>query len=281
MDFDNAKAQLKAAVTQSDVALPLAESALLIAACRDPALDIERYLARIDTIEDAVRAILPGAPKLVESVQAINRHLIGTEGFRGNTDNYADVRNSFLNEVLDRKLGIPITLSVLYIEIGLRLGLEVRGVSFPGHFLVRFGAAGQVIVIDPFFGGLILNQADLVERMRRFVPEQEQARASLVHVLRGVGKVEILARMLRNLREIYAGQAALGSALTAADQIVMLTPQDPIAVRERGDLYVRLEVPHAAAADYRKYLEMAPDAPDADNVRARLIEAQGSGTRLN
>ena len=281
MDFDNAKAQLKAAVTQSDVALPLAESALLIAACRDPALDIERYLARIDTIEDAVRAILPGAPKLVESVQAINRHLIATEGFRGNTDNYADVRNSFLNEVLDRKLGIPITLSVLYIEIGLRLGLEVRGVSFPGHFLVRFGAAGQVIVIDPFFGGLILNQADLVERMRRFVPEQEQARASLVHVLRGVGKVEILARMLRNLREIYAGQAALGSALTAADQIVMLTPQDPIAVRERGDLYVRLEVPHAAAADYRKYLEMAPDAPDADNVRARLIEAQGSGTRLN
>lgn len=281
MDFETAQARLRTAIARDEAELPLAESALLIAACRDPDLEVDRYLARIDVMVDAVRVLLPGDLDLVASVKAMNRHLIEVEGFRGNTDHYADPRNSFLNVVLDRKLGIPITLSVLYIEVGQRIGLDVRGISFPGHFLVRFGSGAQVVVIDPFFGGVSLSEGDLVERMRRFVPDEGQARLYLHQVLQGAPKLEILARMLRNLREVYAARERLEDALTAADQIVMITPHDPSAVRERGDLYLRLEASHAAAADYRTYLALAPDAPDAEAVRAQLVTLEGAGGRLN
>lgn len=276
-----AEARLQALASAPNEAFSIAECALLIAATRLPALDVERYIARLDVLTDAVRAGLSPSSTLVEQVQAINRHLIGVEGFRGNTDDYSDVRNSFLNEVLERKLGIPITLSVLYIEIAERLGLDVKGVGFPGHFLVRFGTGQQVIVIDPFFGGISLSENDLVERMRRFIPDETQARLFLVQVLRGTSKVEILARMLRNLREIYAAEGDLSQALTAANQIVNLTPGDHSAVRDRGALYLRLEVPHAAIADYTAYLNAAPEAPDAAQIRERLVELQANASRLN
>jgi len=261
--------------------LPLAEAALLIAAYRDPSLDPGRYLARLDTMADAARALISPEPDFVAVVRGMTHYLASVEGFRGNTDEYADPRNSFLNEVLDRRLGIPITLCVLYIEIGSRLGLEARGVSFPGHFLVRFAADERVVVLDPFFGGLSLSEADLVERMRRFVPDEVRARNLLGEVLKGAPKMEILARMLRNLREIYAREEKLAEALIAADQAVLFSPGDATAIRDRGSLYERLEVPHAALTDYRDYLERVPGAPDAAEVHARMAALAAEGSRLN
>ena len=280
MESKLAHERLKRIAKREESELPLAESALVIAACRDPEVDVDYYLGRIDQIVAEIRGNLPRSRDFVASVRALTRYLSEDEGFRGNTGNYADPRNSFLSEVLDRKVGIPITLSVLYIEIGARLGLDVRGLSFPGHFLVRFGTGDDIIVLDPFFGGVSLSGAELFQRMRRFASGDDEARVMLVHVLRGAPKAEILARILRNLREIYFNRGDLADALIAADQSVMLTPGEPHAIRCRADLYFQLEVGHSAAADYRRYLQLLPDAPDAEDVRGRLIEL-GDGGRLN
>lgn len=281
MDSNTVLERLKHLASQEDSELNLAEGALLIAAFRDDSLDLSHYLGRLDAMVESVRETLPETEDFSGSVRALTQYLAGEEGFRGNTDEYADVRNSFLNDVLDRKLGIPITLSVLYIEIGTRLGLDVCGLSFPGHFLVRFRHDDKIIVLDPFFGGVSLNEDDLLQRMRRFVPNESQARAMLGQVLRGAPKSEILARMLRNLRELYVSQGELPAALSAADQILAFTPDEPEALRSRADLYYQLEVAHAAAADYQRYLNLSPNAPDADEVRARLIDLGHQQGRLN
>ncbi|MFT5390004.1 MAG: regulator of sirC expression with transglutaminase-like and TPR domain [Gammaproteobacteria bacterium] len=276
-----AQSRLQALAVAPDDEVPLAEGALLISAWRNPGLEVARYLSQIDALVAAIAPLLPDDRSLASSTLAINQHLFTDVGFCGNTDDYADVRNSFLNEVLERKLGIPITLSVLYIEVAQKLGLPACGISFPGHFLVRLGGRDGAIVIDPFFSGLSLSEAELVERMRRFVPDKGQAREALNTVLHGAPNKEILSRMLRNLRALYVNDNDLEAALAVADQIVAFSPADPMAVRERAELYFQLEVPHAARADYRRYLELAPDAGDAANVRERLVLLERTANRLN
>lgn len=281
MDEKTAQVRLKQLATYSEAELPLAEGALLIAACRDATVDVQHYLDRIEAMADNVRKTLPEESDFVGSVRALTQYVSSVEGFRGNTGEYADLKNSFLNCVIDRKLGIPISLSVIYIEVGTRLGMDVCGVSFPGHFLVRFGDEEKIIVLDPFFGGVSLGEEDLFKRMLRFVPDESQARSMLRQVLRGAPKSEILARMLRNLREIYVKQGDLADALNAADQIVSFTPNEPQALRSRGDLYFQLEVTHAAVSDYRAYLSLVPNGPDAEEVRSRIVALSDQPGRLN
>ncbi|UCH53918.1 MAG: transglutaminase family protein, partial [Pseudomonadota bacterium] len=143
----------------------LAEAALLLAKDEYPALDVGAYLARLDRLGADLRARIPENSPLEQTILALNAFLFEEHGFLGNTDNYYDPRNSFLNEVLDRKLGIPITLSIIYMEIGRRVGLPVEGVSFPGHFLVKFGTDHGDLVIDPFAGGIPLSEEDLLDRL--------------------------------------------------------------------------------------------------------------------
>jgi regulator of sirC expression with transglutaminase-like and TPR domain len=281
MADETAQSRLQALAVAPDDGVPLAQGALLISAWRNPGLDVAHYLSKIDALVAAIAPLLPDDRSLASSILAINQHLFTEVGFCGNTDDYADVRNSFLNEVLERKLGIPITLSVLYIEVAQKLGLPACGVSFPGHFLVRLGGRGGAIVIDPFFSGLSLSEAELVERMRRFVPDKAQAREALNTVLHGAPNKEILSRMLRNLRALYVNDNDLEAALAVADQIVAFSPADPMAIRERAELYFQLDVPHAARVDYRRYLELAPHAGDAANVRERLVLLERTASRLN
>lgn len=253
--------------------LDLAEAALLIGADEYPALEVRPYLARIDALAEAVRRRIAGDAQPVETVRAMNRYLFDEEGFRGNLEDYSDPRNSFLSEVLDRKLGIPITLSVLYIEIGWRLGVPLEGVSFPGHFLVKlpWGSSGAV-VLDPFFGGQSLSAADLEERVQRVLGREPPEEEGLMRYLGGASKKEILLRMLRNLRNVYLEREDSERALRTMHRILLLAPDSAEELRARGELYQALECFHAALTDYRRYLSLADAGPDRDEIRERVIE---------
>src|SRR5581483_2102597 len=182
--LSNTADRLKDVLERPEDDINLAEAALLMAADEYPSLDVSTYLQRLDELAAGVRGRLPADATFEE------------QGFTGNTDDYYDPRNSFLNEVLDRKLGIPITLSILYIEIGRRIGLTFQGISFPGHFLVKSETDVGDIVLDPFSGGVALSEKDLVQRLRERFGEENAPPAPLAPLLRAAGKKEILLRML-------------------------------------------------------------------------------------
>lgn len=252
-----------------DNALDLGRAALLIALAEYPDLDIDAYVRRLDGLAVRTRARLALRASAQDRLLALNRTLFEDEGFAGNTADYYDPRNSFLNDVLDRKLGIPITLSILYMEVGRRLDLPVRGVSFPGHFLVKVPSAEGDKVVDPFNGGRLLREADLRERIAALSGTPTHSR-DWPEFLQGAGKREILARMLRNLKAIYLAKRDWQRVLSLSDWILTAVPDSAGDIRERGLLLEQLACPQAAAADYRRYLELAPTAADATAVDERL-----------
>ena len=264
-----------------DEDIDLARGALLIAREAYPQLDVESYLSRLNDMADAVRAELPVAARAVDIIMGLNDYLFNIEGFRGNQQAYGDPKNSYLNEVLDRKLGIPITLSVVYLELGWRLGLDLSGLSFPGHFLVRCEHDKGQIVLDPFFNGLSLGVDDLIERAAQVTGDQKTARTHLPQFVRPALRREILARVLRNLKGIFANTNDFERALAMSDLICTLTPNEPHELRDRGQFYAALDCFRAAQADFQRYLELLPTAPDAGVVRRQLREAAAHVARLN
>lgn len=261
--------------------IDLAEAALLIAADEYPGLDVERYLRRIDELSRAAQGRLPDDAGLEETIVALNQFLFTEQGFAGNTRDYYDPRNSFLNEVLDRRLGIPITLSILYMEVGRRLGLSLEGVSFPGHFLVKFSTREGDVVLDPFYGGVPLTEEDLIDRLEEAYGEGSAPRDALPRLLTAAGKKEILVRMLRNLKGIYLRAEEHHKALTVTGRILMIQPDLPEELRDRGRLHERLECFRAAVQDYERYLAVEPRAADAQEISARLFELRQFVARLN
>jgi regulator of sirC expression with transglutaminase-like and TPR domain len=259
----------------------LAEAALLIAKEEYPALDIEAYLKRLDELADKVHGRLPPQAGIEDILVTLNEFLFEEQGFSGNTENYYDPRNSFLNEVLDRKLGVPITLSILYMEIGRRLGLTLEGVSFPGHFLVKFATEEGDVVLDPFAGGVPLSEEELVDRLEGTYGGLTASTTSLPHLLAAAGKKEILVRMLRNLKVIYLHHQEFGKALSVLNRILVIDPELTDEVRDRGELYERLECFRSALADYQQYLRLEPTAPDMPDIRQRVIELERGANRLN
>ena len=164
-------------VSGSEADLDLAEAALLIAQEEQPELDVAAYLGRLDALADSVRSRLPEAASFADIIQALNTVLFEEEGLSGNQTDYHDPRNSFLNEVLDRKLGIPITLSLVYIEVGNRLGVPLVGVGFPGHFVVKYAGPDGETVLDPFQAGSRVSQAQMEDKLRAmYGPEQPVCR---------------------------------------------------------------------------------------------------------
>jgi regulator of sirC expression with transglutaminase-like and TPR domain len=273
--------RLSRLVSGPDQEINLAEAALLIAKEEYPALDVDAYLARLDELAARVQNRLSPQPGIEEIVVTLNEVLFEEQGFSGNTDDFYDPRNSFLNEVLDRKLGIPITLSILYMEIGRRVGLTLEGVSFPGHFLVKFATEEGDVVLDPFAGGMPLSEEDLIERLHETVGENPAADTPLGELLGTAGKREILVRMLRNLKIIYLRREEYDQALTAASRILVIDPSNAEEVRDRGEIYRKLECFRAAATDFQRYLRLAPDAPDRPEVQRRLFALEQSARRLN
>lgn len=268
-----------AAARPEDVSL--AEGALLIATEEYEDLDIDGYLNRIADMGAALRGRLRPDISTTDALIALNRYVFEELGFSGNADDFYDPRNSFLNDVIDRKLGIPITLAVLYIEIGRRVGLPLHGVSFPSHFLVKCTLRDGAIILDPFARGASLGLEDLQERLKAVVKDIALDPELVKSMLNAASPNDIFARMLRNLRAIYLSKGDRTKALSASNRILALLPQAAEEYRERGDLYRELECFRAALDDFRRYVAMAPLAQDTDRVKLRIAELEPLAARLN
>jgi len=273
-------------VARDEPAIDLARACLLIAQDAYPGLDVDGYLGEIERLAARLRGRLPAAEDAEARIVALNEFLFADLGFTGNADNYYDPRNSYLNEVLDRRTGIPLTLSVLYMEVGRRIGLPLEGVSFPGHFLVRLQLRGALLVLDPFSGGEPQSEADLRARLRRVIPEGATGPVPLEQLpleqfLEPAGKRQILARLLRNLKGIYRETDKPQRLLDVLNRMRVVAPEAHAELRERGLLYLRLECYRAALKDLTDYSALEPDAPDLEEVRARVLELSALCARLN
>jgi regulator of sirC expression with transglutaminase-like and TPR domain len=268
-------------IAAPDDSINLAEAALAIAAEEYRDLDIRAYLERLDEMGATLKRRLWPDISTADSVRTLNHYLFDELGFSGNSADYYDPRNSFLNDVIERRLGIPITLSVVYMEVGRRVGLSLHGISFPGHFLVKCTVREGAIVLDPYAKGVSLGVDDLVRRLKTWRNGLEPDADLVKQTLATAGSREILARILRNLRGIYLTKGTLTKALHACDRIISLAPQAAEEYRDRAKIYLDLECFRAALADYRTYLLLKPEADDADEVQGKTIELQQLAARLN
>ena len=251
------------------------DGALLIARDAYPALDIARCRADLDALAAPVARAVAGSALLGEQLRQLALGLFDGAGFRGNGDDYYDPRNSYLNDVIERRIGIPISLSVVVLAVCRRAGIVAEGVGFPGHFLVRVGGPSGVL-IDPFNGGKPLDDEGLLAILRRSTGAN--ARLSPSHV-QPVGMRAIWIRMLTNLRAIHEQRSDHRSALVVCDRLVELDAGPP-ARRDRGLHALALGAGAAAASDLDSYLKAAPNAPDRAEVERALSRAS-LGTSWN
>jgi regulator of sirC expression with transglutaminase-like and TPR domain len=263
----------------------LDRGALEIARVAYPDLDPGPSLRQLDGLAGAIRDHVPDAAHPADAVPAIAAQLFGPLGFHGNRADYYDARNSFLNDVLERRTGIPITLAIVLIEVARRLGVAVEGVGFPGHFLVRATGPHGPRFFDPFFAGRELTDDALLERLREVAGGRDSGAVRLARVppelLAPASTTDILVRMLRNLLRVWLDRPEHLLALEAVERILVLVPDAADEVRIRGQLYERLECFAAAREDYQRYLTLAPHAADAGEVRARLARLAHSGSTLH
>ena len=270
----------EALVSRPDETLDIARIALALALDEYPDLDVGPYLAWLDATAEAIAAAADLSMPMPERFAMLDRQLFEVEGFRGNTDDYFDPRNSYLNDVIDRRTGIPITLSVVYLEIGWRLGLPLVPVSFPAHFLVATTGSRRVF-IDPYDRGARVAPAELLTRLTSIVGSAEHARQYLPIMTRTASRREVAMRMLRNLKGIHERRGDLARLLVIGNRMVALDPKDASALRDRGHVLARLECFQAAYHDYLHYLRLAPSARDAADIRERIDRLRPIATRLN
>jgi regulator of sirC expression with transglutaminase-like and TPR domain len=260
--------QFRQAIDRVEHGIDLGRAALTIALPEYPDLEIEACLARLDEFAlEATGRCDPDAD-VCPALVALQGVLYERHGFRGNEEDYYDPRNSFLNEVLERKRGIPITLSVLYMEVARRAGVIVEGIGFPGHFLVKHTHDAREFLIDPFHRGVIRSPDDLRRLLNRLSGGSVPLRSEF---LKTAGKREILRRMLGNLRAIYLKDADWAKLLAVLDQLIILDPAAADQFRDRGDVYLRVGLFSSARADLEHYLRLAPEASDVAEIRDQLV----------
>lgn len=263
-------------VNRPDAEINLARAALVMGQFEYPDLDVSAYLDRLDRLaESAGRAIRSAElPALM-----LAQFLFDTLGFTGNARNYTDPRNSFLNEVLERRLGIPISLSVLFLEVAQRTGVRADGVGLPGHFIVRVVLdTSQVIYLDPFHGGAVLSEEDCRERVRAITDGKLPFNAAF---LNPVGARYILMRMLNNLKNFYAAANDFYRAAKVVERLLVLNPDDVSEARNLGLLYGALGRRQQAIALLEAYLQDRPDAQDAEAVRRYVNTLSAEASRWN
>lgn len=255
-------------INQPDEQIDLAKAALYIAQEEYP-LDPSEYLNALDKMAIEVQERLPAERYPLRIIQSINQYLYDDLGFVGNTDNYYDPRNSYFNEVIDRRTGIPITLSLVYLEVARRINFPMVGVGMPGHFLIRPEFEDVEICVDAFDRGSILFPEDCQERLTQYGQLTLQS-----SFLEAVTSRQFLARMLTNLKFIYLQREELELAMAAVERILLLFPEMPGELRDRGLIYYQMGRWVAASDDFETYLAKVPDAEDALVIR-RLLNQLG------
>ena len=251
----------------------LAPAALVIARVECPRLDPDPYIARLDAMGDAARRVVErhasssGDMSPQSGVRALNEYLFDELGFTGNREKYEDPRNSCLNEVLERRTGIPLTLSIVYMEVARRAGLHVDGINFPGHFLVRCpqAHAGHQLVIDPFHSGALLSEHNCRLLLQKHVGSEVSFSRSL---LAPATRSQILVRMLLNLKRIYVHMRSFPQARDVTELLLALTPSALSELRDRGLLAYQLNDVTGALRDLQAYLKLASMSESDKDARA-------------
>lgn len=269
-----------ALASQPDDTVPLLETALLIARDEYPDLDPDLYDTLVQSHAEHLRHEIATIEPWPLKMAAINRHLFDELGYTGNHDEYYDPRNSYLNEVFERRLGNPVSLAMVQMEVARRLGVPLDGVSFPGHFLVRLPVDGGLLVMDPFNGGRPLAVEELRERARPHLGQTPDD-SVLLQILNPAPHRAILVRVLRNLHGVYAEAAQWDRAARSADRVLKLVPEQAEALRDRGLAYLELDYLPGARQDLARYLELSPEAEDAAGVRERLVDAARTRSALH
>jgi regulator of sirC expression with transglutaminase-like and TPR domain len=273
-----------ASLVAEDAGLPLFEAAVSIAQDEYPRLDTQAVLSELDALAQKLRRRIPSDAVAVQRLRWLNRFFFQELGFGGNANDYYDPANSYLNNVLETRRGIPISLALLYIELATQIGLTAHGISFPGHFLVKLRMPQGEIVIDPFTGQSLSREAleEMLGPFKAHAAGSGRPESPLRVLLQAAPARDILARMLRNLKEIHRGAEDWGRLLPVTQRLVILLPEEAVERRDRGLAYAALGCDDAAAIDLAAYLERAADAPDRDVVAVRLAQlAHGRSPRLH
>lgn len=258
----------------ADADIPLARCALLVAAEEYPQLSVQHYLGRLDALAEEVQDRLADESAPLVVLQELLRTLYGRKGFKGNREDYYDPRNSYLNQVLDRATGIPLTLGMVLLEVGWRLSLPLEGVNFPGHFLVRFRGEVNALLLDPFQAGEIHfeDQAqNLLDRSYGGMVRVQQGH------LRGASRRDMLARLLMNLKAIHLNRGEDARALATVERLLLVHPDGVGEHRDRGRLLARMGRREEALRALGEYLNRAPEADDVEKIRAMMAELHGGG----
>jgi regulator of sirC expression with transglutaminase-like and TPR domain len=254
-------------LARSDSEMNLGRAALLVAKEEYPQLPVDLYLARLDQVAEEVKDRLANETAPLVVLNELVDTLFQQRGLAGNRKAYYDPRNSFLNDVLDRGLGIPLSLGIVLLETGWRLGLPLEGVNFPGHFLVRYRGDEVSLLLDPFDGGHVRFEDQAQEMLDKVYGGVVQLQEPF---LRTATKRELILRMLTNLKGLYAKAGDHARGLAAVERILMITPTAPAESRTRGVLLARLGRHEEAAAQLEAYLRVSPAATDAPRVEAMM-----------
>ena len=280
MNKSAARQQFTAAVQFEDSLIELDRAALLISAEEYPSLDVEEYVSLLDELAENSRRRMT-ADELNDpllSAEILALHLFREGRFAGNSKDYYDARNSFLNDVIDRGRGIPIALSVLFIEVARRLGIQLYGVGLPGHFLVKYSDTANEVFFDPFNGGKILTEDDCRQKVEEMYQGRVPFRSSF---LKAFTNKQILSRMLQNLKGVYFNIGELNKALEIIERLLLLNPDSMEEIRDRGLVNFAMKKYAIARPDLEAYLQALPNAQDQEQVRKALNELRQKQAQLN
>ncbi len=280
MSKETVRQQFAGMIASAETDIELDRAALLVAAEEYPTLQIEDYLTQLDALAEEARQRMTLGELFnpLECATALATHLFYEGRFDGNTNDYFDARNSYLNKVIDRGKGIPITLCVVFLETARRLGVELFGVGLPGHFLVKYSDEEQEVFFDPFNGGRMLT----VENCRAMIETMYEGRVQFdLAFLRPVTKKQILARMLQNLKNIYVNAADLNKLLNVIERLLLLQPDAVLELRDRGLTCYGLRKYSQARTDLETYLRHLPHAEDKNKIQEVLKDVRQRQAQLN
>ncbi|GAB4384299.1 MAG: SirB1 family protein [Elainellaceae cyanobacterium] len=272
MDFPLARQRFYQEIHQPEDQVHLAKAALYLAQEEYPELDPDEYLNALETMAAEVKERLPNEPYPLRIIQAINQYLFEDLGFQGNTIDYYDPRNSYLNQVIDRRTGIPITLSLVYLEIANQIDFPMVGIGMPGHFLIRPTVGEMQVFVDPFHQGEVMFAEDCQERLQQIYGRPVDLRPEF---LEPVSNRYFLARILSNLKAVYLQQNDLERTLAIVERLLLLFPDAPLEQRDRGLLYYQIGRWAEATQDIENYLEQMPTAKDA-SIMQELLKRMGN-----
>jgi regulator of sirC expression with transglutaminase-like and TPR domain len=274
--------QAFAALVRSEIEderVDLLRAALTFARIEDPQLDLEHYVRRVEELARRVASRIQDLDDPAQVIAALNEVLFQEEMFRGNTVDYYSPRNSFLHQVLDRRLGIPITLALVYMEVARRVGFPLFGVGMPGHFLLKhYDVDGRSILIDAFERGQVVTEEDCRQKLKSIYAGQVTLQPEF---LLPVTRRQMLTRMLNNLRSIYLAQRDFRRAVQVVDLILVIYPRSPEDVKQRAVLRYNLDDYRGALSDFDEYVKMSPDASDAEEIRQTALSLRRSMAMMN